>query len=1070
MPVRKASVAIQSSEGNLGCETMTTIFSALTDDTVVAFKWNFDDGSPVSTVSKPEHTFTAPGDYNVTLQYSTASGCKGTTQYSIHVLEKPEFDFTASPGTTICGNNPVLFIVSGSNLAGTYYWNFGDPDVYGSASTPFSHQYFNDSMYTVSLIIDNNGCRDTVTKTNYITVLPPFTDIASASNTCNGSRGLVSFQDASRKATGFSWDFGDGSPLYTYTTPQTFLQHEYTQSGTYLAKLTTTNGNCHVTDSVSVKVLLKQTPLLSAAITTFCSSDTLHSLISGMEPNPYTVLTGEQDYDLTSANYGDGSLFGGSMVINENPWQNPFRVDITQLNVNQTRVRIITTSRYFNCPDTTNYIQFTALGPTAAFTTASNNFCFKSPVVFTDHSKPSHNVPITKWEWQFGDSSSQVTTQGNNVVHQYVDPNTYRAKLIITDANGCTASTSAEEGILIAKGPKAAFTISENPALPQTDVFFYNQTNITNTNFFDNAYTWNFGDGTVLNKQEFADSVVHRYLKQGVDTVTLVASNNIERCADTVTRILIIKNPNLVFTYNTTYINPDSGCPPVIASFINQSINTTKVSWDFGDGNTADNLDNASHIYEKPGIYKVTLYGYFLDGSVDSVFEMITIKGPYATLVTDKLFACGAEEITLSATSANTQIFTWDFGDGTLTNNSDTSASHRYLTPGVYTPALIVKDGNNCQFPFFLTQPIVIDTLHLSINKMTQASCASSQLYFTPTIVSEAKDELGLPLTYHWRFGTGKAKDTANTEVTQFMYSQPGKYEVTLSGASPYGCTYIARDTIIVQPMPVASISGPSNVCEGNLVSFTGEANRPVVWQWQFPNGDTSSLQNPQPVVFGTPGTDSILLVVNDNGCFDTAWHNLQVNGKPIIDLSPATAQLCEGDSLQLLAHDGVTFSWTPARNILFSNTGTPVVYPDSTTTYRVKVTNEAGCSSVDSIDVAVTRRFQLTATSPVFICPGSIAQLNAAGAYNYHWLGENVSNSNIANPTTSLYASQLYTVTGSDSIGCFTDTSFVQVITAPLPLVEAGPTRQHLQATKFNCRQRAAATSTNGSGHRAAI
>ncbi len=1033
--VQKATVSISSSAGSLGCQTKTTSFFAVTNDTIVSYNWNFGDGSSSSQAS-PKHTFTAPGTYDVVLSYTTKGGCSDTTNYIINVYQKPQFNFTASVNP-VCGSNPVLFTVTGSNLVGTFTWNFGDGIEYDSLPPPFSHRYQSDSVYTVSLIISNNGCADTAIKTNYVTVLPPFPHITSAANTCDGTRGLATFTEASAKVQQYSWNFGDSSAPYVYNSAQEPIQHVYKATGAYHISLTTTNGACSAKDSVDINVLLKQHTVLSAQTNKFCSSDTLHTTLSKFEGNPFTYPA-SLGYTITTLQYGDGNTFTGNANTIENTTQNSFGINLNNINVYEDSLRVITTSQNFGCQDTSNYISFEALGPVANFSLKENTLCFKTPVVFIDESKPSHNSPIIKWQWNFGDSAMQTTIQSTSVSHRYAKPGTYQAMLTVTDANSCTSSTPLDSNSVTITGPVAAFTISQNPVLPAINVSFYNQTDSTNTNGYDNVYTWNFGDGNTIKNQPFTDSVLHIYKKESIDTVVLIAANAVEHCADTASQILYVQNPNLSFTYTTVYINPNSGCPPVIASFVNTSINTTNVSWSFGDSATASNLNNASHIYNKPGIYKVTLYGYFIDGTTDSVFQWITIKGPFATLKAVKPFACGAEPITLQAVGSNTKQFAWDFGDGTLINNNDTLASHRYLTPGVYTPSLIVKDSNNCQFPFFLTQPIIIDTLHLNINTNAQVTCDSSFILFTPTIVSEAKT-LGLPLTYHWSFGTGVYKDTANTQSSSFVYNKPGKYEVILSGSSQFGCTDITRDTINIQPTPYAYIAGPAQICEGDSASFTGVSTEAVTWSWQFPNGDTSTLQKTTTKIFATPGLDSISLIVNDKGCYDTTWHWVTVNAKPVINPSPLSAHLCEGDSVQLQAHDGNVFTWTPKQHISGSTTATPYVFPDTATTYFVQVKNEANCVSNDSVSITVTQRFTTTALSPVYICPGGIAQLNASGAYKYQWLNNNVSNTAIANPTVSTYSSQAYTVVGFDSAGCFADTANAQVLTATLPTVNAG-------------------------------
>lgn len=1034
--VGKTKVDIASSEGPIGCETKHTIFSALSPEPVIQYSWDFADGS-TSADAAPAHTFTTTGTFTVTLDYVTQGGCVGRTRYTVYVYARPQFDFSAINGTNVCGSTPVDFSVTGTNLIGTYSWNYGDSGKYViNNSAPYSHQYQRDSLFTVSLIIDNHGCTDTVTKVNYLTVVPPFPHITTVTNTCSGDRGFVSIADTSRKATGWSWDFGDSSAPELYRSAHSPTTHTYRKSGHYIVTLTTTNGVCSAIDTANVYVLLKQHPSLSAANTTFCSSDTFKTIISNIENNPYTDSS--SGYTITSVIYGDKSLFTGTILLPDSVVQNGFGVNLTNTSPEQDKLFMLTRSDYFGCTDSTSYLSFQSLGPVALFSPKANNICFKSPVVFTDQSRSTHNSPIVKWVWQFGDSASQVNIQGTAASHQYPAPGTYSAKLTVTDAKGCSASTPDSTNLIIIKGPKAEFSLSSNQVLPGSQVAFYNHTNTLNTNPADNRYTWAFGDGAGIRNDNYKDSVIHTYAKESVDTVTLIAANAAGHCSDTASQVLYVRNPNLSFTYTTSFINPEGGCPPVIASFTSTSKSTTRITWNYGDGNTGAN-DASTHIYTTPGVYKVMLYGYFFDGSADSVFEMVTIKGPYASLSAVKPYACGAELITLTASSANTRNFTWDFGDGTVISNQDTFATHRYLTPNIYTPSLIVSDGSNCRFAYFPQQPIIIDTLHLTINKRASVACDSSLLLFTPTTYSLAKDSLHLPITYHWDFGTGKAKDTAGTENTSFIYSKTGSYEIILSGASQYGCTDITRDTILVQPLPRAFIAGTAQICQDDTATFTGSATRDVTWQWQFENGNTSTQQNPLPQIYTNPGIDSVSLIVNDNGCYDTAWHPLIVNAKPVINPSPLSAHLCQGDSVQLQAHDGISYQWTPGTKIRGANTAIPYVSPDAATMYHVMVKNIAGCVNSDSIRITVTPRFKIKTPTPFYICPDSSVQLSVTGADSYYWLDADVSNPGISTPTVSTYKSRIYTVVGSDNYGCFTDTAKAQVLVAILPVVKAG-------------------------------
>lgn len=1041
LSIYKTNAHISSSAGTEGCESLTTTFSANSDVEIKEYSWKFGDGS-TSTVPKPQYTFSKAGNYTITLEYVNANGCKGIATNHITIYAKPDSDFTASPGTTICGNNPVTFTATGTNIGSTYYfWNFGDNtyDNYQYNST-VTHQYFSDNSYTVSLIIANGTCVDTVTKNDYIKVLPPFPKISEVINTCEGNRGTVTFKETSKKTNKWTWDFGDDSTPVSYTSAQPEIKYSYTKTGTYKVVLTATNGECSVRDSTTVYVLLKQNPVLTSSQTEVCSSAELNTNVAQFETNPAPHYSYYSDYGLSKIEYADKSAFAGYYSTPNYTWRNSFQLNLKDLDVTKKDIRVITQSYYFNCADTTNFIPLKIKGPFAGFDITGNNVCFKSPVIFKDTSKSANDVEIVKWEWNYGDGRSETLTKGGSVAHKYDNPGSYYILLKVTDKDGCSSS-SQNYNYANVKGPKADFTMSPNPVSPETTVYFYNNTNTANTNYYDNTYTWLFGDGT-SSKDDYSTS--HFYTESGIDTVRLIATNKAEGCTDTAVQYLHIKNLNLAYSFKTTFINPASGCPPVLATFQNISVNTTSISWDFGDGegSTAGNSNTVSHTYQKPGVYKVTLYGYFDNGTMDSTFDFITIVGPYASLKVDKLYSCGADNITLTAEARNTSSFTWDFGDGTLLDIADTFATHKYLTPGVYTPALIVKDSSGCSFPFFLEDKIIIDTLDFSITKMPPIVCDSGSVNFIPDIVSLAKNELQQPLQYFWNFGTANAGDTSVNENPSFIYNSIGSYPVTLKIISPYGCIEEITDSIRVKPAAKGVITGPADICEDTYATFSATANssNSLEWKWQFANSNSSTEQNPPAQLFSDAGVSSVMLIVNNDGCYDTAYSTLNVHNKPVVNLSPTQPHICLNDSIQLQANNGVDYTWSPDTYISNTKIAAPFVYPKSNTSYIVDVVDNYGCANRDSVTVLVTQPFNVNIQPEVYVCRGSSIQLNAEGADKYVWInGTGLNNTQIANPVATTDTEKSYTVVGYDNYGCFTDTAVTKIKIAPLPSVDAG-------------------------------
>jgi len=1019
-----------------GCEGLTMKFNCSEAESISEYKWNLGDGT-TSSEAQPTHTYVKAGNYNVKVSYVTKAGCKGEAFYStsIEVFKKPTAEFTSANGTTICGNTPVTFKADNENFSTGFVWlidGIPAPFWYGSS---LIHQFSKDTTFTISLIANNGNCRDTITKKDYIKLLPPFPKIDQVVNTCNDTRGLVTFSEKSFKALQWKWDFGDGSPEAAFTTAPQTVSHLYTKTGQYKVVLTTTNGQCTVKDSVTTYVYLKQKPLLSATVNEICAIAALNVTISNFEENLFPNAW-YYYHSIASVEYGDGTLFSGSQRFYPF-WESSVAGSLEALQTGKKDIRIITRSGYFGCADTTNYLPLKIKGPIAGYEILNNNGCFKNLVIFKDTSKATNNTAITKWEWNFGSGAAQTVTNNNPISIRYANPGSYYTQLKITDAEGCSVTTYNNYVYATVNGPQASFVYSPSNVQPGAMVNFYNNTNTFNS--YNTQYKWLFKDGTTstdYNTTKF-------YPVTGTDTVRLIAQNIGSLCIDTVIKVITIKNVSASFTFTSSYINNNS-CPPVIIRFNNTSQNVSKVSWNFGDGSRTENQNVPSHTYYKPGVYLVTLYATSSTGITDSITDSITVKGPYAILKANRLTGCGSQVITLSAEVKNATSYTWDFADGELKTTSDTFAVHTYTVPGIYTPSLILKDAGGCSATSDLPDKIVIDTLNVSFTKNPLQVCDSGYVTFTPVIISLAADQLQQPLQYQWNFGTGNSADTANTNAPFFYFNKTGKYQVSVAVSSAYGCFKQTVDTLLVVKKTGAAINGATEICEDNNALFTGSATvgGSIGWQWNFGNGNNSMLKNPAAQLYSTAGTYQVQLIANNSGCYDTAIINLVVHAKPNINLLPKNTTICLGKSIQLNANGGILYQWSNNAGLSNYTIASPVATPTVSTQYFVEATNVFGCKNNDTATVNVARPFTLKVPLDTFVCRGNSAQLYATGAATYQWINNTVGLSNpaVANPVATPLTASTYTVVGYDVYQCFTDTAVVKIGVQPFPLVSAGP------------------------------
>lgn len=1024
---------------NSACNTLTMRFKYFSSEPLASFKWT-TTSSGSSSDPEPEFTFTEAGYHSVRLDYTTVNGCVGTAYYtSIEVRKLPKFDFKSLSGNSICGNNFVEFQSTPDSYYTNQAWYVNGVYVGTSYYNRFRYQFPKAGVYSIMMITANWPCVDTVIKTNYITVTDPITRIARVRSTCEGERDEVIFVDSSKGGTSWSWDFGDGTST-TYSSYVPEIKHTYAASGTYRAFLTVTNGSCTVKDSIQLNVLKKQKPILSSNKLTICSDELLPYSISNLISNPFTGSSA--GYYFQRIEYGDGTPFWGS---NSSYWgiisPVPYSGTLGGVQKNQNQLRAIITNSN-GCADTTNYLTYTVAGAKAGFVIEKDDQCYQLPVTFQDTSSVSGGNTITSWEWNFGDGTIRTNTTGGSVSHTYSSPGGYYVTLKVKDASGCTSSSSSFTGYVRVNGPKASFSPSGTNVPLNTSIYFYNSTNTFNA--YNTQYSWDFGNG--ITSTQYSPS--YTYTTAGTYTVKLVAKDPVTGCTSEATQVIVVRNFNSNFSFNTSFVG-NTTCPPVLARFNNTSAGAVTVKWDFGDGVTAGNLNYPSHIYAKPGTYIVTLFVYGYNGLTGTYKDSIKVKGLDAAIKFDPKETCSSQPVNFNASAKGVTNYLWDFGDGQLFSSTDSTTTHSYRGPGVYKPSLLITNTDGCTVAVPSTEKITIDSLSAKITGIPLQACNQVKINFKADVYSVGAAQNQNFLSYKWNFGTGNAGDTANTANPVFQYNAPGIYTVKLLVTARSGCVKQVTETVVVKQSSKGTISGPVEICAGEKATFTSVATitNGVQWSWDFKNGQTATIQNPSIQTYATAGTYPVTLVVINQGCLDTSTHNLTVHALPVIQLSPTQPKVCLGNNIQLTATGGNTYQWSPASGLSDAQIGNPFASPLVTTKYRVLVTNQYGCKKTDSITVQVIQPISISGKVNNEICEGETAQLSVTGATSYKWinntlgLSSTVSSSVVAAPVVTT----TYTVVGYDAENCFTDTIDINVVVHPRPTVNAGADVQSL-------------------------
>ncbi|MFK5856549.1 MAG: PKD domain-containing protein, partial [Bacteroidota bacterium] len=157
-------------------------------------------------------------------------------------------------------------------------------------------------------------------------------------------------------------------------------------------------------------------------------------------------------------------------------------------------------------------------------------------------------------------------------------------------------------------------------------------------------------------------------------------------------------------------------------------------------------------------------------------------------------------------------------------------------------------------------------------------ACLGQEMLFTDNSSSDI-------ISYTWDFGDGSPIESG--DVTSHIYTTSGNYNVRLIVQNTNLCTDTITKTVIVFSSPIAdfSYSPADSLCAESFISFFDSSPvPPVSWLWNFDDGGTASVQNPDHV-FINSGAYNISLIITDlSGCFDTI--NQIINVSPLPDPS----------------------------------------------------------------------------------------------------------------------------------------------------------------------------------------
>ncbi len=266
-------------------------------------------------------------------------------------------------------------------------------------------------------------------------------------------------------------------------------------------------------------------------------------------------------------------------------------------------------------------------------------------------------------------------------------------------------------------------------------------------------------------------------------------------------------------------------------------------------------------------------------------------------------------------------------------------------------------------------------------------------------------------IAYSWSPAASLDNPTVGTPIASPLVTTT--YTVTVTDAN--GCIGVDQVVVNVNSGEVANAGNDVSICAGSSTQLNGSGGTTYNWS------PTTGLSNPfiaNPIASPTTTTTYTLTVSNNSGCTDTDQVIVGVTSMANANAGNDVS-ICAGESTQLNATGGMTYSWSPTTGLSNPFIANPVASPITTTIYTVTATTSGGCVATDQVIVGV---HSAPTISPVISNPsccnndGSITLtvLGGSGNFSYNWT-PNVSNSNSAQ---GLAAGE-YKVVVTDNMGC---------------------------------------------------
>ncbi len=884
------------------CKGYTIDFIDNSTGIIQIYSWVFPGGSPTSSsLQSPSVVFNTNGTYNCSFTISYSGGLTNTISFQVKVssnVTNASFGFLPS----VCSSDPAYLLTTGNPSGGSYFGT-------GVSNNRFNPAIADTGFHTLGYVYSApNGCRDTAYSTVYVKPGPKaaLLELSSFSN-CNAfsfanPNFLITIFDISTSPDSIVKHeviWGDGTLKWDSTGFRTTgLQHTYYGQGIYQLKYVVTSGN-GCTDTAVYSVLNTTNPaslnITNPGGTNGCAPVTV----------TFPLSTTNSDSTITyTVDWGDGT---------DTSFNHPPPATLTH------------TYDTTSCLQPGGFFNITAISKNACVTTQSTvagpfvtqpaiaEFAPLNGCVNQLHSLPNMSVPgfdnacsrLTTFKWDWGDGSPFTTVISSAPIpppgtHIWTAKGYYNVTLwVISPGSVACPGDSITYVVCIGDAPKDSIVFTDSAGCAPYQPLFNNNTD-TSTYCGSSTFGWYVNDSTgysFINGTSASD--FDPDIQFTVPGVYLLSFYNINECGgDTVTQKIIVQGPPIV----NLPPNPFPYCDTVKIRFATDSLHTptidsnyaaiTSYSWSITPSgftylNGTDSTSQFPEILLVPNTYTIIINATNACGS-DADTQIVVVNSlTNGGFLIDNLDGCAPLTVNVKSTSTSNIQHKWYINGVLYSTFRDTNmilTNTGLVSDSIYLIELEVTSGLGCSDT--IKEWVTVRPTPQPNFSFTSACISDTTFFYDSTLFAYA------PLiNWSWDFGDNTTSKQTNP---YHIYTNPGRYLVTLSAEDTNGCIGYYSDSVWVKSKPIVDFNFsytclPDSACVndtvflGNLSTIDSNGTPINGYGWDVYNdGIIDDTTRHSYWLFPNPGLQDVKLIVSSQGgCVDTIVKQIFISQPP---------------------------------------------------------------------------------------------------------------------------------------------------------------------------------------------